>query len=768
MLHQVATSEPAPPRRLNPSIPKDLDTICLKCLHKDPLVRYATAQALSDDLSRFLAGRPIQARPIGRVERFLRSCRSHPAVTVLIATVIALLVVGTFAGAWGTIAYKQALQTSLLNEARAVRNSGRAGRYFDCLDAARRSTALNTFGRADRNTELAMRNEVVASMELLDLQRVREYTVLDGSTHGPHRKLSFAENARRFAFVSDDHRIQINDIFNNHPIRQIYCEGSHVDAVTLSPNGELIAVQFANSVLAIWRLDEDQPVFENATPCRQFEVAFDYNGQYFAFANKDGVISVVDTESWTPRFTKSFDMGSGSSGAKFSNNGEKIAVWIRNKIYCLDVENGETSWQRANRNRTHVRSLSWSPDDQSVLFGTDNFWAYRWYLGHESPTEFRGHQNWVYATQFDRENRFLLTSSSDGVTRLWSNSGELIMTFDGRAVVASTDGQHLFGFHEDKVVVWRIHEPDAYRPFLKDSCSYEVFDIAFRPDGSLVVTLSWNEISFWNPSTSELITYEQRPVELVAFSGNGKWLFGVAGAKVFRWPILDSKDALSIGERQSVTTKLPFMPISMFVSFDGSWIGFHDGQVSYVEPFNCKSYQGDVWDGTVAFDPSSNRIALKTERGFALAQLRDDVSQCEQFPCGDHINPIVFSPNGKLLVANDYSTSDSSPVIWNLEDKTRFRLPMLRALTQIGDASFSSDHSVLAVTNEKGQMFLIDVNEKEPIARLPTHVHDGWLAFQPKTDRIFCAAKNLQCNIWDLDSIRRILRGVDLDWEAAN
>lgn len=91
-IEQVLRAEAASPRLLNPGAPRDLETICLKCLEKEPHRRYGTAQLLADDLQRYLDGRPILARPAGSVERTWRWCRRNPLLASAFATATILLV----------------------------------------------------------------------------------------------------------------------------------------------------------------------------------------------------------------------------------------------------------------------------------------------------------------------------------------------------------------------------------------------------------------------------------------------------------------------------------------------------------------------------------------------------------------------------------------------------------------------------------------------------------------------------------------------------
>ncbi len=137
----VQHQEPVPPRQMRPKVPRDLETICLKCLEKEPSSRYASAQALADDLGRFMAGKPVYARPVRFWNRGMRWLRRHPARATAVALSMVLLLAG-FTALWLAVEKKAQSDRAVakaLQEAEMLRNERK---WTEALAAVRRAEEL--------------------------------------------------------------------------------------------------------------------------------------------------------------------------------------------------------------------------------------------------------------------------------------------------------------------------------------------------------------------------------------------------------------------------------------------------------------------------------------------------------------------------------------------------------------------------------------------------------------------------------------------------
>jgi tetratricopeptide (TPR) repeat protein len=149
-LQQVLHDEPVSPKRMQRSLPRDLETICLRCLQKDPGQRYPSAEALADDLRRFREGRPLVARPVGMLERSWRWCWRNRLVAALLAALILAVVTGFAGVTWMWLDAEHQRQRAQENESLATRRAEEARHAADDLESALASLSetFTDLGRA--------------------------------------------------------------------------------------------------------------------------------------------------------------------------------------------------------------------------------------------------------------------------------------------------------------------------------------------------------------------------------------------------------------------------------------------------------------------------------------------------------------------------------------------------------------------------------------------------------------------------------------------
>ena len=546
---QVLSDEPVPPRRLNAAIPRDLETICLKCLEKEPDQRYTSAAALAADLRRFLTGEPIAARPVTQLERAAKWARRKPtlAASYLLGLLAVLLggLGGTGVWQWRAAegardAAKSAQvdaehQRDTADVARRQADTARAAEKEARAEAERQREKFERFdyGRTIQVAHQEWReSNVPATLALLDSARPDlrgwEWRYVHRLCHSELLTLkghsdfflwaSFSPDGTRILTASHDGTARVWDAKSGAVMLTFKGHNDQILSASFSPDGARVVTASDNSPRGPLGIAELVRRLDGRAPSGGHDPrALDHTAKVWD-ARSGAVLLTLKGHAR--------DVGL----ASFSPDGTRIVTVSNGTAKVWDAKSG-AEVVTLKGHTGDVGLASFSPDGARIVTasrdGTLKVWDAK--SGAEVLT-LKGHIDWVHSASFSPDGTRIVTGSQDKTAKVWdAKSGAEVLTLKGhtnlvRSAAFSPDGTRVVTASDDRTArVWDA-KSGAKALTLKGHTN-NVLSAAFSPDGTRIVTASDDRTAkVWDAkSGAEVLTLKghAKKVNSASFSRDG-------------------------------------------------------------------------------------------------------------------------------------------------------------------------------------------------------------------------------------------------------
>jgi WD40 repeat protein/tRNA A-37 threonylcarbamoyl transferase component Bud32 len=779
-LAQVRSQEPVPPVQLQGQTPRDLNTVCLKCLQKDPRRRYQSALELAGDLRAFLDGRPIKARPVSPLERAWRWARRNPGWAAMFAVVFGLLGVIAVGASLSVSRLRDKVQEvqeaersaqgqlfeALLAQAQANRLSRRPGQRFRSLELLGEANALAGRLGLGAESRRQLRNAYVGALAMPDLYPGNGWDHLEGNPAG------FAVDAGWTIYARTDEKgnCSVRRLADDRQLHYIPGRGLRSYCI-LRPGGKSLIVRHADLRAELWGLDPGG-ARNLAEVAEAYTWAFQDRGPLAAFTHVGGTLTVFDLDSGRRWAAPGLAVTNPDVALHPTEPLAAVSSFNDPRRRLLFIDLARRVVRATLIFPGTPGSNAWSPDGKLLAAPEAHGPAIHLYDGRTfrlRRTLARKPGAGGGAVAFSADGSLLATCDWGGNVELFDvRAGHSLFREPSASVIGflrfRSDGSRLgVWFLPGRPSFWHVDPGLEYRTLTwPTSAGARSYQSAVSPDGRVLAVMGWPNLAFWDLDTGEMLgTLPVGGRFLAQDPATGDLLLPGPGG-LARYPFRRSEaDAETVLVGPPEVHPWPGPAEIIAASADGRVIATSCRARGVRVQSGTSNQVRTLLDGVdchwLALSPDGKSLVAPTPVG---VEVREALSGKTVARLGDgSLSWARFSPDGHWLALPGNPGGLLSVPGWR----------QVRPFQRAGAVAFSPDSRVLATDQGNGAIRLERVSDGAELAVLepPELAPCMWICFSPDGTRLITTSDRGApgAKVWDLRLIRQRLRGQGLDWD---